>query len=105
MCSDRRLPIDALILTKRRKQTGNARSLNMKRIKLDLIQTPSPCSVGWDSMTGNDRERFCKQCNHTVHNLSAMTRKQAEAFFANANGRVCARYSRRADGSVITADF
>jgi len=76
----------------------------MKRIKLDMIQTPSPCSVGWDSMTGNDRERFCTQCNHTVHNLSTMTRREAERLFANANGSVCARYTRRADGSVVTTD-
>ena len=75
------------------------------QIKLDLIQTLSPCSVGWDSMSGNNRERFCRECNYIVHNLSEMNRKDAEALIANATGRLCAKYVRRADGSIVTTDL
>lgn len=63
-------------------------------------------------MTGDDRTRRCDQCNLNVHNISAMTRQEGEAFLARTFhadgrpivGRVCARFYRRADGTILTAD-
>jgi len=43
---------------------------------IDRVQTTSPCTADWDSMTGNDQVRFCEHCAKDVHNISAMTRKQ-----------------------------
>ena len=71
---------------------------------LDLIHVASPCPANWDEMSGDDRVRFCKQCSKSVYKLSEMTRAEAEAFVQNHEGRLCAQFYRRADGTVLTAD-
>ena len=71
---------------------------------LDQVRIASPCSADWDAMRGTDRARVCADCRLTVHNLSAMTADEAEALLADADGRVCARLRRRADGTVLTRD-
>jgi hypothetical protein len=55
-------------------------------------------------MIGSDRVRFCGRCNLNVYNLSAMTRNQAESLIAANEGRLCVRFYRRRDGSIITQD-
>ncbi|HSE21710.1 MAG TPA: hypothetical protein VLB68_08615, partial [Pyrinomonadaceae bacterium] len=69
---------------------------------LNNVRVASPCPADWDQMLGNDRSRFCGQCNLNVYNLSAMSRSEAEDFIAKSEGRVCIRYYRRKDGSIIT---
>ncbi len=71
---------------------------------LDQVRVATPCNARWEEMKGSDKSRFCSECSLNVHNLSAMTRPEAEAFVANANGRVCIRMYRRADGTLITQD-
>jgi hypothetical protein len=71
---------------------------------LDSIRIASPCNADWDQMIGNDRARFCGQCNLNVYNLSSMTREEAELLIGRTEGRLCVRYFRRADGSVMTQD-
>ncbi len=71
---------------------------------LNDIQIASPCSADWNEMYGDDRKRFCGECKLNVYNLSGMTRGEAERLVTNAEGRLCVRFFRRADGSVITAD-
>jgi hypothetical protein len=71
---------------------------------LDNVRVASPCNADWDQMLGNDRVRFCGQCNLNVYNLSSMTRAQAEQLIERTEGRLCVRYFRRADGSVLTQD-
>lgn len=71
---------------------------------LDNINIASPCPANWDEMYGDDRKRFCGDCKLNVYNLSGMTRDDAERLITNHEGRLCVRYYRRADGSVITAD-
>lgn len=70
------------------------------------IQIASPCDVPWDSMAGDHRTRFCSQCSLHVHNLSEMSAESAEAFLRERlpTGRVCVRFFRRADGTVLTQD-
>jgi hypothetical protein len=70
--------------------------------QLNNVRVASPCPADWDQMLGNDRSRFCGQCNLNVYNLSAMSRSEAEEFIARSEGRVCIRYYRRKDGSIIT---
>src|SRR5438552_14166225 len=72
--------------------------------RLDHLRIASPCPVGWEQMTGNDRVRSCEQCSLRVYNISAMTRSEAEVLIANTEGRICARLYRRSDGTVITND-
>ena len=69
---------------------------------LDNIRVASPCPADWDQMYGNDRKRFCGQCKLNVYNLSAMTQDEAEELLRHSEGRLCVRYYRRADGTVLT---
>jgi hypothetical protein len=71
---------------------------------LDNIKIASPCPANWDEMYGDDRKRFCGECKLNVYNLSGMTKDEAESLITNAEGRLCVRIYRRADGSVITSD-
>jgi len=68
------------------------------------IKIASPCSANWDEMEGNERSRHCKQCKLSVHNLSAMSASEAEALLAGKQGRLCVRFYRRHDGTVLTQD-
>lgn len=69
---------------------------------LDRIQIKEPCNSDWDSMIGNDQVRFCEHCALTVHDLSQMTRKRARRLIAKSDGRICVRYTRRPNGSLVT---
>lgn len=71
---------------------------------LNDLRIASPCSANWDEMVGDDRQRFCGDCKLNVYNLSGMTEDEAESLIINAEGRVCIRMFRRADGTVITKD-
>lgn len=69
---------------------------------LNKVRVAAPCNADWDSMIGNDRSRFCGQCSLNVYNLSSMTRSEAESLIAGSEGRLCVRFYRRADGSILT---
>jgi hypothetical protein len=70
--------------------------------RLDNIRVAAPCSADWDSMFGNERVRLCEQCHLNVYNLSEMSRVEADRLFNQAEGRLCVRFYRRLDGSIIT---
>jgi len=55
-------------------------------------------------MIGSERVRFCSQCSLNVFNLSSMNRSEAESLIARTEGRLCIRFYRRFDGSIITRD-
>ncbi|BCU76114.1 hypothetical protein [Luteolibacter sp. LG18] len=71
----------------------------MKRIDPPLV-IAKPCSVDWNTMTGDERKRFCDQCGKHVFNLSAMTEGEAKAFAEETQGRECIAYVG-ADGGTI----
>jgi len=71
---------------------------------LSKVRVASPCPADWDSMMGDERVRFCGQCELNVYNLSAMTKAQAENLIVRTEGRLCVRFLRRTDGSVLTQD-
>src|SRR5215213_10800265 len=71
---------------------------------LDNIRIASPCRSDWNEMYGDDRTRFCGECKLNVYNLSGMNRSEAEALLMNSEGRVCVRFFRRNDGTVLTKD-
>ena len=71
---------------------------------LDNIKVASPCSQDWDAMIGSERKRYCGECKLNVYNLSGMTRTEAENLIQNSEGRLCIRFYRRADGTVLTQD-
>src|SRR5688572_20156723 len=71
---------------------------------LSKVRVASPCPADWDSMIGDERVRFCGQCELNVYNLSAMTKAQAENLIVRTEGRLCVRFFRRTDGSILTQD-
>ena len=66
------------------------------------VKIAAPCKADWEQMIGSDRVRFCGQCNLNVYNLSSMKRDEAESFVARNEGRLCVRFYRREDGSMLT---
>jgi hypothetical protein len=73
-------------------------------LPLEHIRIASPCHAAWDAMEGDDRVRFCGSCQKNVYNLSSMSRAEAEALVTDTEGRICVRFYRRADGTVLTND-
>ena len=55
-------------------------------------------------MDGDERVRFCRECNRNVYNLSAMTEREAQRVVAEREGRLCVRFYQRRDGTVLTSD-
>lgn len=76
-----------------------------EHINLNNLRIASPCPADWEKMVGDERMRHCSECNLNVYNLSAMTERQVQELIANSRGkRVCTRFYRRADGTVLTQD-
>lgn len=73
------------------------------KLFLKNLTIPSPCNADWNSMTGNDQVRFCEHCDLSVHNLSQLTRNQAQRLVARSNGRLCVRYDLDAKGGPLLA--
>jgi hypothetical protein len=55
-------------------------------------------------MSGDEKKRFCSECNKFVYDFSQMTRRQVEAIVSIHRGRMCARITRRPDGSLLTLE-
>lgn len=51
-------------------------------MKTKQLHIEEPCHQDWAQMRGDERRRFCEQCDKHVHNLSAMTKAQAQALLA-----------------------
>jgi hypothetical protein len=77
--------------------------MNKRKINLDQVQIARSCSNDWESLTGNDRVRFCGECNKNVYNFTAMTRSEAENLIRETAGNICARIIRDVEGFVVTA--
>lgn len=79
-------------------------NISMSRFKnpLDHVRIAAPCKADWEQMIGTERARFCAQCSLNVYNLSSMTKTEAESLIAQTEGRLCVRFYRRTDGSILT---
>lgn len=83
----------------------------MKRV-LPVVQKliAAPCDVPWSSMKGDDKTRHCGECNRSVHNLSAMSKDELQAFLhaivtAPENALLpCVSMYARQDGTVLLED-
>lgn len=71
---------------------------------LGSVRVAAPCKASWERMEGDDRVRHCEACEHKVYNLSGMNRAEAEALVSGAEGRLCVRFYRRPDGTMLTQD-
>lgn len=72
--------------------------------QLNQIRIASPCPVSWEQMTGDNRVRFCGECQLNVYNFGELSRTEAEELLRTTEGRICGRLYRRSDGTVITKD-
>src|SRR5262245_18205516 len=71
---------------------------------LSQVKIASPCRARWEDMTGDDRSRFCGRCEKYVYNFSAMTATEAEDLIRAKEGKLCGRFYRRRDGTMLTAN-
>jgi hypothetical protein len=74
----------------------------MKTYSLDVIDVARPCETDWNDMRGDQRVRFCGHCSLHVYNLSEMPPADALRVVRETEGRLCVRFYRRADGTVVT---
>jgi hypothetical protein len=72
--------------------------------QLNQVHTAAPCSVDWDEMPGDDKVRSCQACRLSVYNLSAMDVEEAAERIAQDDDRLCVRFYRRRDGTILTQD-
>lgn len=79
--------------------------MKSRRIVLDQIEVPEPCTVDWDRMTGDRRVRFCQHCRKNVYNLSEMPRDDAERLVCESAGSLCVRFYRSPSGEVLTLNY
>lgn len=71
---------------------------------VNTLRVASPCSVGWETMSGDERSRHCNSCKLNVYNISALTKIEVENLITKREGRVCVRLYKRADGTILTKD-
>ena len=69
---------------------------------LEQVRVAAPCPADWGKMVGDERVRYCDSCSLHVYNLSGMTRREAEALVTSTESRLCVRFYRRADGTILT---
>ncbi len=56
--------------------------------------------MDWEAMTGDDRARYCAACGKHVHNLTGMSKSDADALVRAHAGELCGRAFERPDGSL-----
>ena len=56
------------------------------------VHVAAPCRADWNQMMGDERVRFCSECNLNVYSLSAMTRSDAESLIVRNEGRLCVKF-------------
>src|SRR3954468_16640480 len=76
-----------------------------KRVPLDVMGVGTPCDREWSAMAGDELRRFCAGCGKHVHNLSALTRAEAERLVCERAGSLCVRFARTPDGALRTLDY
>lgn len=70
-------------------------------MKADDLPINSPCDEDWSAMRGDSERRFCDHCARHVHDLSAMTKREAATLLRSAGGeRLCVRYTLAPDGGI-----
>lgn len=83
-------------------------------IDLELVRLAFECPLRWEKLSRmaiglpavEDTQRFCGECKKHVHNLSALTRDDAEAVLARAeleNAPICVRVEVDALGRSVHA--
>lgn len=56
------------------------------------ISIPKPCSENWDSMSPNEKGRFCAVCSKTVVDFTEKTPAEIVAILQNQYAKMCGRF-------------
>jgi hypothetical protein len=77
----------------------------INRMKLDIlsrVDVPPTSKLRWDHVNPEQRQWFCSHCQHHVHNLSAMTRREAEKLMRSPSKvRRCVSFLQEDCGKII----
>jgi hypothetical protein len=55
-------------------------------------------------MEGDHQVRFCEDCQRHVYNFSAMSEAEINHLVSQREGRLCARFYQRADGTMLSSN-
>src|SRR4051794_3915674 len=50
------------------------------------------CPKSWESMSGDENQRFCSYCKKHVHNLAALSVSERLALLSSPASSICSRY-------------
>jgi hypothetical protein len=65
------------------------------------LKIKEPCSQKWDSMTPNEKGRFCAQCSKNIVDLTHLSDEEIlETYNANA-GNLCGRITKKQNNSLL----
>lgn len=78
--------------------------MNVKLPVLGNFRIASPCDASWEEMVGDDKSRFCGQCEKHVYNLPLLTPDELVDLIERTQGRFCGQLYARKDGTVLTDD-
>lgn len=67
------------------------------------VSFPKPCSERWDDMRPQGCNRFCVQCQKTIHDLCELTLEEAEKL-AISDAEICVRARVGRDGEIELKD-
>src|ERR1051326_5912145 len=70
----------------------------------NAVRIASPCNADWESMEGDERVRFCQSCRKHVYNFSALPPEAIADLIRAKEGKLCARFYGRGDGTMLTAN-
>jgi hypothetical protein len=73
---------------------------------LSQFTIPTPCSMDWNRMRGDDRRRFCEACGKHVYNLTAMSTDEIATLISplrEHRGELCGQAFQRPDGTLVTS--
>lgn len=78
-----------------------------RKVSLNQLSIASPCHENWDAMSKDgSARRFCDQCSKHVHDLSKLTRSEAQRLVdESAGGSICIRMQRDPQGRLVTLDY
>ncbi len=74
---------------------------------LSQFSIPTPCSMDWESMPGDERRRFCEACGKHVHDLTAMAAAELVQIGSKAfdgEDELCGRIAIKADGMLFGSE-
>jgi hypothetical protein len=78
--------------------------MTTQNFDVNKLRVAKPCHVGWENMSGNEKVRFCNACELNVYNITEMTSVEINSLIQRSGGKLCGRFYKRADGTILTKD-